>query len=102
MTLPPELSAATLGLHGGADERITGAPFVAGPVFASAFHLPGDQAGVRHGACPTAQSTSSIRPHPVQTAWWWLSLTRVSYRAGEFGVSILRSSPLTVRSESTT
>ena len=48
MTPPQELSAATLGLHGGTDERITGAPFVAGPVFASAFHLPGDQAGVKY------------------------------------------------------
>jgi cystathionine gamma-lyase len=46
--VPQQLSAATLGLHGGSDERVTGAPFVAGPVFASAFHLPGDQAGVKY------------------------------------------------------
>jgi cystathionine gamma-lyase len=48
MTVPGELSAATLGLHGGSDERVTGSPFVAGPVFASAYHLPGDQAGVKY------------------------------------------------------
>ena len=46
MTSP--LSPATLGLHPGSDERETGAPFVAGPVFASAYHLPGDQAGVKY------------------------------------------------------
>ncbi|MEP7302628.1 MAG: cystathionine gamma-lyase [Caldimonas sp.] len=44
----PELSAATLGLHAGNDERRTGTPFLAGPVFASAFHLPGDQTGVKY------------------------------------------------------
>lgn len=43
-----ELSAATLGLHAGNDERLTGTPFLAGPVFASAFHLPGDQTGVKY------------------------------------------------------
>ena len=48
MNDPQELSAATLGLHAGTDERTTGSPFVAGPVFASAFHLPGDQAGVKY------------------------------------------------------
>ncbi|MGZ5250078.1 MAG: cystathionine gamma-lyase [Caldimonas sp.] len=42
-----ELSAATLGLHAGNDERTTGSPFLAGPVFASAFHLPGNQEGVK-------------------------------------------------------
>ena len=46
--MTPPLSPATLGLHPGNDERETGAPFVAGPVFASAFHLPGDQSGVKY------------------------------------------------------
>ncbi len=48
MTDRHELSAATLGLHAGSDERIIGTPFLAGPAFASAFHLPGDQEGVKY------------------------------------------------------
>jgi cystathionine gamma-lyase len=48
MTPRPDLSAATLGLSTGSDEQRTGEPFVAGPVFASAYHLPGDQAGVKY------------------------------------------------------
>ena len=38
--------------------------------------------GSRQGAAPTAQSTSSTAPHPVQTRWWWLSATRSSKSTG--------------------
>ena len=48
MTANQDLSAATLCLHTGTDERQTGAPFLAGPVFASAYHLPGDPEGVKY------------------------------------------------------
>ena len=48
MTASQDLSAATLCLHTGTDERQTGAPFLAGPVFASAFHLPGNPEGVKY------------------------------------------------------
>ena len=34
---------------------------------------------------PTAQSTSTMRPHVRQIRWWWLSPARASYRAGEPG-----------------
>ena len=33
--------------------------------------------GVRQGAAPTAQSTSTTRPQTRQIRWWWLSPTRV-------------------------
>ncbi|MEO8080330.1 MAG: cystathionine gamma-lyase [Caldimonas sp.] len=48
MTSVHDLSPATLGLHAGNEDREPGAPFVAGPVFASAFHLPGSQEGVKY------------------------------------------------------
>ena len=43
-----DLSPASLVLHGGSDERRPGTPFTAGPVFASAYHLPGDPKGVEY------------------------------------------------------
>jgi len=48
MTSTPPVSAATLALHPGSDDRRPGSPFLAGPVFASAYHLPGDPAGVKY------------------------------------------------------
>jgi len=43
-----DVSAATLSLHTGLGDRKRGSPFVAGPVFASTFHLQGDPEGERY------------------------------------------------------
>lgn len=48
MTPRQKISAATLALHPGTDDRRPGTPFLAGPVFASAFHLPGNPEGVKY------------------------------------------------------
>ena len=54
---------------------------------------PRSSDAVRHGAGPTAQSTSAIVPHDRHTTWWWLSPTRASYRATEPDGWIRRTSP---------
>ena len=48
MSSRENVSAATLALHPGHDAKAVGSPFLAGPVFASAYHLPGDPSGVRY------------------------------------------------------
>ena len=50
---------------------------------ASSTTKPWASDGSRHGAAPTAQSTSAVSPQLRHTRWWWLSPTRVSYRAGD-------------------
>src|SRR5579875_2075308 len=45
---------------------------------ASSRTKPRVSLGARHGADPTAQSTSATAPQLRQTRWWWLSATRVS------------------------
>src|SRR5699024_6612599 len=68
---------------------------------AARIRIPPSSEGVRHGAWPTTQETSSTAPHRTHITWWWLSPVRVSYRAGDPGVTSLRSRPSSVRSAST-
>ena len=62
---------------------------------------PAGSEGFRHGAWPTAQSTSAIAPHDVHTMWWWLSWARRSYRAADPAASMRRMTPASARSPST-
>jgi cystathionine gamma-lyase len=48
MTNGQDVSAATLSLHAGLGDRKRGSPFVAGPVFASTYHLQGNPEGERY------------------------------------------------------
>ena len=48
MTIGQNVSAATQSLHAGLGDRRRGAPFVAGPVFASTFHLQGNPEGEKY------------------------------------------------------
>jgi hypothetical protein len=50
---------------------------------ASSMVKPWVSDAVRQGVSPTAQSTSAITPQERQTAWWWLSPIRPSYRGTE-------------------
>src|SRR5699024_5697350 len=65
---------------------------------AARIRIPPSSEGARHGAWPTTQETSSTAPHRTHITWWWLSPVRVSYRAGDPGVTSLRSRPSSVRS----
>src|SRR5216684_3567473 len=63
--------------------------------WASSIAKPWFSDASRHGASPTAQSTSATTPHDRHTTWWWLSPTRPSNRAGLPAGSIRRTSPAT-------
>lgn len=48
MAMGRDMSAATVTLHAGLGQRKRGSPFVAGPAFASTYHLAGDPTGEKY------------------------------------------------------
>lgn len=68
---------------------------------ASSTAKPLSADGVRQGAAPTAQSTSSVRPQWRHTRWWWLSPVRRSKRAAWPAGWITRTSPDSAKDHST-